>query len=133
MEYTNPILFYDGSCGFCQRSVQFVLQHEQSEVMHFTPLQSDLATQIKKKYPELQKIDSIVLLKGKELLVESDAAIALASYLRAPYHLLKYTQFVPKVFRDSVYRVIAKNRHRLLRNNESCLVPTAQQRKRFLS
>lgn len=133
MEYTTPILFYDGNCGFCQRSVQFVLQHEQSEVMHFTALQSNLATQIKKKYPELQKIDSIVLLKGKELLVESDAAIALSSYLCAPYHLLKYTQFVPKVLRDSVYRVIAKNRHRLLRNNDSCLVPTVQQRKRFLS
>jgi len=133
MEHTYPILFYDGSCGFCQRSVHFVLQHERSEVIHFTPLQSELATQIKRKYPELQKIDSIVLLKGKELLVESDAAIALAAYLHAPFHLLKYIQFVPKVFRDNVYRIIAKNRHRLIRNNESCLVPTAQQRKRFLS
>lgn len=133
MDYTNPILLYDGSCGFCQNSVQFILRHERTEEIYFAPLQSNFAEQIKKEHPEILTIDSIVFLKGKELSVESDAALELATYLKAPYYFGKYVRFVPKGLRDSVYRFLAKNRHRLARNSNSCLVPSTQQRKRFLS
>lgn len=132
METKSPILFYDGSCGFCQQSVQFILNHERAEEIYFAALDSELANQIKKRHPKLQLIDSIVVLKGKELLVESDAVFALTTYLKAPYHLAKYAQFVPKTLRNHVYRLVAKNRHRLIRQNESCLLPSPQQQIRFL-
>lgn len=133
MYHTNPILLYDGSCGFCQRSVQFILQHERSETIYFAPLQSELANKIKKEHPQLQNIDSIVFVKGKDVLVESDAALALTAYLNAPYPLAVYARVVPRAFRNYVYRFVAKYRHRLIRNNDACLLPSAQQRKRFLS
>ena len=89
MDTKSPVLFYDGSCGFCQQSVQFILQHERAEEIYFAALDSELANQLKKQHPKLQSIDSIVVLKGKELLVESDAVFALTSYLKAPYHFAK--------------------------------------------
>lgn len=132
MNTKSPVLFYDGSCGFCQHSVQFILQHERAEEIYFAALDSELANQLKKQHPKLQSIDSIVLLKGKELLVESDAVFALTTYLKAPYHYAKYTRFIPKTFLNQVYRFIARHRHRFIRQNESCLLPSPQQRKRFL-
>jgi predicted DCC family thiol-disulfide oxidoreductase YuxK len=133
METKSPVLFYDGSCGFCQQSVQFILQHERAEEIYFAALDSELANQVKKQHPKLKSIDSIVVLKGKELLVESDAVFALTTYLKAPYRYATYAHFVPRTLRDYVYRLIAKNRHRLIRQNEACLLPSPQQRKRFLS
>ena len=132
MKTKSPVLFYDGSCGFCQQSVQFILQHEQAEEIHFAALDSELANQLKKQHPKLQSIDSIVVFKGKELLVESDAVLALTTYLKAPYHFAKYARFIPKTFLNLVYRFVAKHRHRFIRQNESCLLPSPQQRKRFL-
>lgn len=132
MDYPNPILLYDGSCGFCQQSVQFILQNERDETICFAPLQSKFASQIIKEHPFLQSIDSIVVLKGKELLVESDAVIALSSYLKAPYHLGTMLKVLPKFSRDGLYRFVAKHRHRLIRSNQSCLLPSPQQRKRFV-
>ena len=133
MAQTKPILLYDGSCGFCQRSVQFILQHEQGEDIYFAPLQSELAMNLYKEHPNLQNIDSIVFIKGKEMLVESDAVLALAGFLRPPYRFGQYARFFPKVFRDRVYRFVAKHRHRIVRSDESCLLPNARQRNRFLS
>lgn len=133
MTQTRPILLYDGSCGFCQRSVQFILQHERGEDIFFAPIQGELADTIYKKHPQLKNIDSIVFIRGKEVLVESDAVMALATYLRAPYRFGNSARFVPKRLRDGLYRFVAKHRLRLIRNNESCLLPSAQQRKRFLS
>ena len=128
MDTKSPVLFYDGSCGFCQQSVQFILQHERAEEIYFAALDSELANQLKKQYPKLQSIDSIVVLKGKELLVESDAVFALTTYLKAPYHLAKYARFIPKKLLNRVYRFVAKHRHRFIRQNESCLLPSPQQR-----
>lgn len=133
MTHTNPILFYDGSCGFCQRSVQFILQHERNETIHFAALESEFANQAKEQYPLFAKADSIVLLKGKELLIESDAVFELASYLNRPFQFAQYARVIPKFFRDPIYRFVSKNRQRFVRNNNTCLVPSAQQRKRFLS
>lgn len=134
MSNTNPILLYDGSCGFCQQSVQFVLQHERTDEVLFAPLQSDFARQIIAKHPWLNDIDSIVFILGKDVLVESDAVWALASYLRAPYGNAKLIRIIPKGLRDTAYRFVAKHRKRLIRHgNEACLLPTPEQRKRFLS
>ena len=132
MNTKSPVLFYDGSCGFCQQSVQFILQHERSEEIYFAALDSELANQLKKQHPKLQSIDSIVVLKGKELLVESDAVFALTSYLKAPYHFAKYARYMPKTFLNQLYRFVARHRHRFIRQNDSCLLPSPQQRKRFL-
>jgi len=133
MNQTKPILLYDGSCGFCQQSVQFILKHEREEEIFFAPIQSELAHSIYKNHPELQNVDSIVFVKGKDILVESDAVLALVTYLRAPYNFSEIARLIPKVLRDRIYRLVAKHRHRFIRKNDSCLLPNAQQRKRFLS
>lgn len=133
MDLSNPILLYDGSCGFCQQSVQFILQNERDESVCFAPLQSDFASQLIKEHPFLQTIDSIVVLQGKEVLVESDAVIALTTYLKFPYHLGKMLKIFPKYSRDALYKLVAKHRHRFVRNNETCLLPSPQQRKRFFT
>jgi predicted DCC family thiol-disulfide oxidoreductase YuxK len=35
----QPILLYDGDCGFCNKSIQFFLSREKNNQMHFDALQ----------------------------------------------------------------------------------------------
>jgi predicted DCC family thiol-disulfide oxidoreductase YuxK len=41
----QPVLLYDGLCGFCDRTVQFILARDAGGPMHFAPLQGDYARQ----------------------------------------------------------------------------------------
>ena len=133
MNFPTPILFYDGNCGFCQQSVQFILENEKNEADFFAPLQSNIAYEMKLKYPELHTLDSIIVFDGERILVESDAVLALATYLKNPFPIAKYGRIIPRFLRDGLYRVIANHRHRLIPTNDSCLLPTPQQKKRFLT
>src|SRR6202040_495149 len=42
----NPIVLYDGVCGLCNRTVQFVLKRDRAAIFRFASLQSPLASRI---------------------------------------------------------------------------------------
>jgi predicted DCC family thiol-disulfide oxidoreductase YuxK len=40
------VVFYDGVCGLCDRSVQFLLARDRERVLHFAPLQGPTAAAV---------------------------------------------------------------------------------------
>ena len=57
----SALLLYDGSCGFCARSVQFVLRHEGARrTLRFASLQSPAGAEIRARHPDLNAIDSVI-------------------------------------------------------------------------
>jgi predicted DCC family thiol-disulfide oxidoreductase YuxK len=136
----GSVMLYDGSCGFCARTVQFVLDRERKQrTLCFAPLDGAFAATCRAAHPELRNVDSIVLvtrtLDGQEhVAVRSEAALAVAAYLGGPWRPLAWAaRVVPRPIRDGVYDVIARHRHRILPDRDACVVPTAEQRARFLS
>lgn len=37
--YSRPVIFFDGVCNLCNRSVQFVIKHDKKQQFLFAPLQ----------------------------------------------------------------------------------------------
>jgi predicted DCC family thiol-disulfide oxidoreductase YuxK len=138
MPSPDVILFYDGTCGFCSRSVQFILRHEGSNhSLHFAALQGPTAAALRQRHPELASLDSMVWYEPassnhRELLfVRSAAGIAAMAYLGRAWCLLALIVWaVPRPIRDAFYDAVARNRHRLCPGN--CLVPSPQHRSRFI-
>jgi predicted DCC family thiol-disulfide oxidoreductase YuxK len=132
-----PVLLYDGECGFCARSVQFVLAHErpgQRAGLRFAPLQGLFGQAVLRGAPALAGVDSVVWFAPAtgETLVRSDAGLAVLRHLGGIWGLLGVVgRLIPRPLRDRAYDLIARNRHRLA--GVSCLVPTAEERPRFLS
>src|SRR5262245_40385253 len=54
----KPVLLYDGVCGFCNKTVQFILKHDRNGTVLFSPLQGQYAKTVLKNHPEAQNIDS---------------------------------------------------------------------------
>ncbi|PYS38670.1 MAG: hypothetical protein DMG14_16785 [Acidobacteria bacterium] len=82
----DPILLYDGACGFCTASVQFILAHERQQSLRFASLQGAMASAIRATHPKLTEVDSIVWLEssGKgdaKLWFRSAAALRVAWYM----------------------------------------------------
>lgn len=138
MSDSTALLLYDGSCGFCARSVQFVLRHESSRrTLRFASLQSPAGAEVRARHPELNSIDSVIWYEpgaaNDLVLVRTAAVLRVLSYLGGVWRALGVlTAIVPRAIRDSAYDFIARRRHKLIRGPASCVVPTAEQRPRFV-
>jgi predicted DCC family thiol-disulfide oxidoreductase YuxK len=128
-----PVLYYDGTCGFCATSVQWVLRRDQRRTLRFAALQGETARPILALHPELASVDSVVWVEGDRVAVRSAAALAVARYLGGGWSVAaRLAALVPRPIRDWSYNLIARHRHKLTANGPECLVPTPAERARFL-
>ncbi|MES2691727.1 MAG: DCC1-like thiol-disulfide oxidoreductase family protein [Bacteroidota bacterium] len=129
MQHASPIIFYDGLCGLCDKSVQFVLKHDKKQLFRFATLQSDYAKQILGDVKE----DSFVLYDNNTLYMRSTAALRTAKHLSGLWPLLYALVLVPAFIRDGVYRFIAQNRYKWFGKYDSCKIPDAATQSRFIA
>jgi len=140
MSDSAALLLYDGTCGFCAESVQFVLRHDQRRrTLRFSSLQGPTALEIRARHPELDVVDSVIWFepgdgtRPETLLTKSSAALRVLRYLGGVWRpLAVVAAIVPRAIRDAVYDLIARHRHRLVRGGPACVIPTPEERSRFL-
>lgn len=135
---TAPLMLYDGSCGFCAASVQFILRHERQHTLRFAALESELGDALRARHPQLTGVDSMIWVDeqdGREhIQVRSGAALQAARYLGGTWGALgAIGALFPAPLRDGVYNFIARHRHRIMREPEQCYIPPPAVRARFLS
>lgn len=136
---SSPVLLYDGTCGLCAESVQFVLKHDRNGTLSFAALDSGFGRAVISRHPELSQVDSMVWLERargpavEKPFIRSDAALRVARYLGGAWRLATVVVIVPRFLRDWLYDLVARHRHRFIPGARPCLVPTPEQRTRFLS
>ena len=134
----KPVLLYDGLCGFCDRTVQFILARDPGGAMRFAPLQGHFAGEVLRRFPALLGVDSLVLVDAEPAgtgtlpLVRSDAILAIADYLGWPWRAVTALRLVPNGIRDWGYDLFARHRYRLFGRYDSCPLPDAAVRARFI-
>jgi predicted DCC family thiol-disulfide oxidoreductase YuxK len=132
-----PVLLYDGLCGFCNTTVQFVLGHENRHSLRFAALQGKFAAGVKQRHPELNNVDSLVWVEGEgekeQVVIRSAAALKVVNYMGGLWKIYLVFGIVPAPVRDFLYDLFAKHRYRFFGRYGSCPVPTADVRPRFLA
>jgi predicted DCC family thiol-disulfide oxidoreductase YuxK len=132
MELNNipdNLVFYDGECGFCNSSVQFILA-KKKQAFYFSALQSVTAKMILENQKTVINMDTIYYLKGDKLYNRSSAALQIARGLKGAYPLLFAFYIVPKFLRDPFYNFIATRRHKI--RNKYCLIPSEKDAQYFI-
>lgn len=133
----TPLLLYDGTCGFCSNTVQFVLRHDRRGTLRFAPLDGPTAGRVTARHPELHGVDSMVWVEParpgvpEAVAVRSDAALRVARYLGGGWHLARMAGLLPRALRDRAYDWVARHRHRLP-GADRCYLPPPEMRARFL-
>lgn len=132
----GPILVYDGDCGFCARSVQFVLQHDRLGVVRFAARDGDAGRELRERH-SLQRVESLLWVDtrdGREVVYTHwDAVLQTARYLGGVYKVLAAIgATVPRFLRDPVYVFIARVRKRILGGAAACLLPSPTELARML-
>jgi predicted DCC family thiol-disulfide oxidoreductase YuxK len=130
------IVFFDGVCGLCNRTVDFVLREDRERTFLYSPLQGETFRRIARDHPETLNADSIFVLKRgpeKEILLQrSDAFLYILDNLPRYRWLARIGKKFPTRIGDAVYRLIAATRYRIWGKRDSCRLPTPEERTRFL-
>ena len=132
MDAASPVILFDGVCNFCNRWVQFVMRRD-GGFFRFAPLQSESGAKLLSEHglaPDYTA--SIVLIEDGKFFAASDAALRIAAHLRGAWPLFGALRVVPRPLRDWVYQFIAKNRYRWFGKRETCMLPSEEERGRFI-
>ena len=122
---------FDGVCTLCNGAVRFVIDRDRSGKFQFAALQSDAARRLLGGLPQPLP-DSFVLLEDGRVFMRSAAALRVARGLPFPWPMALALIVVPRPVRDWAYDLIARNRYRWFGRRDTCMVPTPEQRARFL-
>lgn len=138
VDEVNPVLLYDGHCGFCNNTVRLLLRADRRRVFKFAPLGGDFAGAVVSRHPQLRGIDSLVLVEPADggvperVYVRSEGFVRGTRHLEGAWRLLTVFAVVPRPLRDWAYDVIARHRYRVFGRLEACPVPEPEVRARFL-
>ena len=132
LEGARYILFFDGHCGLCNKSVDFVSTRDLKGVFQFAPLQGETAQHL--LMPEdLRDLRSLVLLADGKVFRHSSAVVKILWCLGNGWKAIAALLWlIPRPFRDLGYRLVARNRYRIFGHHEACRRPTMEERSKFL-
>lgn len=129
-EYT---ILFDGVCAFCNFWVKFVVARDPQRKFQFAALQSEVAqNMLRSRGVTVAPLSSIIVLTGQHALTRSDAVLEILRGLGRPWSALHVLRHLPRIFRDSMYDVVARARYRLFGKYDQCPMPSAELRSRFL-
>lgn len=128
------IVFFDGECGLCSRSVRFLASADRHQRLQFAPLQGETAAKL--KLSEFASVESGSMVVRREsdgvTLLRSDAVLELSRALGGFWRCGVIFRLLPRPLREAVYRFIARNRIRWFGHADACALPDPQLLARLL-
>jgi predicted DCC family thiol-disulfide oxidoreductase YuxK len=128
----HPIIFFDGVCAMCNRFVDLVLRADRRDVFRFAPLQGETARELLSPLADDPREWSMIYLDERGVHEESDASLEVYRRLGGVWWLASLLRLVPRFVRTPAYRLVARNRYRWFGRRDSCRVPSAEEKARFL-
>jgi predicted DCC family thiol-disulfide oxidoreductase YuxK len=123
----HPVIVFDGECVLCSANAQFVLRHDRDHHFRLASMQGKVGAALYTRFGiDPANPESLIVVRGDELLRDSDAVLSIYSRLGWPWRAMSTFYLVPRALRDPVYRWIARNRYRLFGRRETCWLPTAE-------
>jgi predicted DCC family thiol-disulfide oxidoreductase YuxK len=121
----HGLILFDGVCILCSRGCRFVSKRDHRRYFRFVPIQSPdgrvLAEQLGIK-PE--NPDSFAFVANGRAYVRSEAVLRIARELPR-WRWTWAFHAIPRVIRDAIYDVVARNRYKWFGRRDTCILPTA--------
>lgn len=129
----KQIILFDGVCNFCNFWVNFVIKRDKKDLFRFAALQSEKAKEFSDKFNfDTSAMNTFVLIDGDHLYTKSTAALKICKQLTGPIKIFYPFISLPKFFRDFIYDLVATNRYKFFGKRDSCGIPTAEEKLKFL-
>lgn len=131
--HDRPLIVFDGLCGLCSASAEFVIRHDRRRHFMLTTAQSEAgrACYVANALDPDAMATMIVIADGRTH-TQSDAVLAVMSGLGWPWRAMAILKIIPRFVRDPVYRWVARNRYRFVKPRAACWLPADSARDRVI-
>jgi predicted DCC family thiol-disulfide oxidoreductase YuxK len=128
------IVIFDGVCNLCNGVVKWIIPRDPANHVRFAALQSAAGQRLLRQYQiDPTRTDSVIVIAGDAVFIESDAALRICHYLRWPWPLFRYLHIIPRRWRDAIYRWVARNRYHWFGKQDQCMLPLPAHQQRFIT
>jgi predicted DCC family thiol-disulfide oxidoreductase YuxK len=129
----DRIVFFDGVCNLCNRSVQFIIRRDKKNKFRFASLQGKAGQAfLRRSNLPASAYNSFILTEDDKVFTRSTATLRVARNLPGAWKLLYAFIIVPPFIRDAVYNWIARNRYKWFGKKDECMIPSPGMKERFL-
>lgn len=131
IEKDKYYVFYDGDCGFCNFWVYWILKNDKKDQFLFASLQSNFGQKfLKDRGLETKTFNTLYLWKPERFYFQkSNAVLKISEIIGGIYSLLVISKIFPRILRDWLYDIFAKNRNKLLKK---CFIVDNEEIKKFI-
>lgn len=126
----DTILFFDGECVLCHKTVLWILRNEQVALVNFCRLQSAYAQEFIPN--DLRQVDSVMLWKKGSFYLQLDVFIEMVPYLKWYWKWLYILKFVPVFIRRRIYEYVAKHRKAWFGMTSECAIVQSDWKDRLI-
>lgn len=132
------LVLYDGVCGLCNRTVQFILRRDRQDRFRYAPLQGPFAHEILARHGiDAGDLNTIYLVYdvGKpteRLLSRSRAVLHILKVLGGFWRLVAGFGVLPTSVLDAIYRWVSRRRYRWFGQYDRCPIPRPDERRKFI-
>ena len=128
----HPVIFFDGVCGLCNHSIDFVIARDRKQQFRFAPLQGETARESLGLAAD-ESYSSVVLRDHTGTYRKTDAVWRMLVRLGGIWICAGWMlRLIPRPIRNWGYDFVARHRYRFFGQKESCRLPTPAERERFL-
>nr|WP_258596866.1 DCC1-like thiol-disulfide oxidoreductase family protein [Mesorhizobium sp. AR07] len=127
------MIVFDGVCVLCSSFVRMVVRLDRQSRFRFATAQSPFGEALFKKHGlRTDSYETNLVLVGGLAFTQLDSLVAVMAELGWPWRAAKLLLLLPRPLRNWLYDRIAKNRYALFGRKDSCDIPSAELRERFL-
>jgi len=133
LSYDYPIIFFDGVCGFCSASLDWIIKADKNLSFRYCTLQDDLGQSINQELGMNDNIDTVIGLYKGEIYTKTDVTVLICNHLGGGYKTMgRILRVIPSFIRDAGYNLIARYRYSIMGKKEECYLPTPSLRQLFV-
>jgi predicted DCC family thiol-disulfide oxidoreductase YuxK len=136
------LVVFDGYCGLCNGLVRWLLCRDKQDRLRFAASASPAVAQLIERHAELLEPNGIPrtvlvfrnpLQADEQLWVRFKGTLVVLRELPEPWPTIASALgWIPDFISDPIYRLNARWRYRIWGRVESCPLPTAEERAKFL-
>lgn len=127
------LLLFDGGCNLCNGTVRYIVRHDHHRRFMFAALASTRGQALLHAlHLRADEFNSLVYLRNGQVLLRSTAALYVARDLGGAWRLLFVLILLPRMLRDWMYDLVARNRHRWFGYRSTCTAQPEEHKERFL-
>lgn len=132
------LVLFDGVCGLCNRLTQLLIARDRRGLFAFASLQSETGRAWVARFghdPDILSSFYVIAFyrqPSAALFARSRAVLFVVHALGWPWKALGVAGLLPGAVLNAAYDAVARSRYRVFGRRQHCMIPTPEQRHRFV-